>query len=77
MSNAYDVTVTKSAGTPSGLRAARKLALGEAREAVSRGYTSGEIRVKYDTVVYVLATDGIHRLVKSPDGRTLSDRRIP
>lgn len=49
-SNVYDVTVTNSASTLSGLRAARKMALAEARESMARGHVGGECRVKHDMV---------------------------
>lgn len=75
-SNVHDLTVTNSSRTASGLRKARKLALDEARAQFSRGHYGAQCKVKYDTVVYVVCRDGVHRLTKSPDGRTLSDRIV-
>lgn len=58
-------------------RKGRKQALAAARAAFARGKFGAECKVRYDTVVYVVCRDGIHRLEKGPAGQTFSDRRIP
>lgn len=55
---------------------ARKRALAAARQAFVEGKIGAECYQALDTVKYVVCKDGVHRLVKGPDGRTLSDRRV-
>jgi hypothetical protein len=54
----------------------RKVALAAARSAYDAEEFGAECKVRHDSVVYVVGRDGVHRLTKSPDGRTISDRIV-
>ena len=58
------------------IKADRARALIGARSAFRQEFFGTECKVHGDDLVYVVCRDGVHRLTKSPDGRTTSDRRI-
>lgn len=74
MATKIDVIIPFTPGkTP---QAARRKALKAARAALSAGQYGAECYMSLDSVRYVVAADGVHRLTKSPDGRTVRDRLV-
>lgn len=64
-------------GTTAGMRTARSRALAAAREDYAGGRYGTEYRVQYDSVIYVVDRDGVHRVAQDPEGQVISDRRLP
>jgi len=58
------------------ISAQRRKALALARTDYSAGVRDGSYGIVCDSVRYVIASDGIHRIVVSPDGGTISDQRV-
>lgn len=54
----------------------RREVLAWAKADFAGGSRDGEYRVHNDLIVYVLCNDGIHRIEKTSEGRTVSDRVV-